>query len=141
MAVCKQSESWLEYLQTTYESLLNAEAIPFGKLIPSMVPDAGGVYLITAHINGKEEPYYIGRSKRLKRRIYSNHLMGPVTNARLKKYLISSGECGDIQEAKQFIKSFCSVRWIQEEDIRKRGAIEGYVTGLLYPKHGIYEEH
>ena len=67
--------------------------------------------------------------------------MGSLANARLKKYLISSGECKDISEAKDFIKKFCSVRWIEVEDIRERGALEGYFTGLLFPKHGIYEEH
>jgi hypothetical protein len=141
MAVKKKSKSWLLYLQTNFESLLKNEAIPFNELTPSMVPDAGGVYLITAKINGREEPYYVGRSKRLRRRIYTNHLMGPITNARLKRYLISSGECKDVEEAKDFIKQYCSVRWIEEENTRKRGAIEGYITGLLYPKHGIYEEH
>ena len=141
MVVNEQSKSWLQYLQASYESLIKIGAIPFSELVPSNIPDAGGVYLITANIDGKEVPYYVGRSKRLKRRIYTNHLMGPVENARLKRYLISSGECRDVQDAKSFIKKHCSVRWIEEDDIRKRGAIEGYITGLLYPKYGIYEEH
>ncbi len=46
-----------------------------------------------------------------------------------------------MKSAKGFIRSACIARWIEEADIRKRGAIEGYVTGLLFPKYGIYEEH
>ena len=30
---------------------------------------------------------------------------------------------------------------LKEPDMRRRGAIEGYVTGLLIPKYGISEEH
>jgi hypothetical protein len=43
--------------------------------------------------------------------------------------------------AKDFIRQNCIARWIKESDIRKRGAIEGYTTGPLFPKYGIYEEH
>jgi hypothetical protein len=67
--------------------------------------------------------------------------MGPLSNARLKKYLIDSGECIDISTAKDFIRSACIARWIEEADMRRRGAIEGYVTGRLIPKYGISEEH
>jgi hypothetical protein len=115
--------------------------LAFADLVPSKLPVAGGVYLITARLDGLEEPYYVGRSKNLQRRIYTNHLMGPLANARLKKYLINTGECTDLLTAKQFIRDCCFVRWLEESDIRKRGAIEGYVTGLLFPKYGIYEEH
>ena len=76
-----------------------------------------------------------------KERIYKNHLMGPLANARLKRYLIGSGECTDIRDAKEFIRGRCYARWIEESNIRNRGAIEGYTTGLLFPKYGIYEEH
>jgi hypothetical protein len=67
--------------------------------------------------------------------------MGPLTNARLKKYLINFGECASLPEAKEFIKAYCWARWIEEPDIRTRGAIEGYITGMLFPKYVIYEEH
>jgi hypothetical protein len=67
--------------------------------------------------------------------------MGSLANARLKKYLIGSGECKDIEKAKIFIRRKCYVRWFKEKDLRKRGSIEGYVTGVVFPKYGIYEEH
>lgn len=114
--------------------------VAFADLVPSKVPVVGGVCLKTARPDGPEA-YYVGRSKNLRRPIYTNHLMSPLGNARLKKYLINTSECADLSAAKRFIRDCCFVRWLEESDIRKRGTIEGYVTGLLFPKYGIYEEH
>lgn len=135
------SVSWERFVHEALRRLVMMKPLRFENLVPSMLPEVGGVYLITARLSSREEPYYVGRSKKLRRRIYTNHLMGPVTNARLKKYLINTGECKGLAEAKQFLRDYCLVRWIEEPDIRKRGAIEGFVTGMLFPKHGIYEEH
>ena len=141
MGIDLPGESWLKELATAYQRLLAATPLRFSEMTPTRLPKAPGVYAITAFLNGKELPYYVGRSKNLQQRLYNNHLMGPLTNARLKKYLIDAAECADIDVAKQFIRSTCIVRWIEEPDMRRRGAIEGYVTGLLIPKYGIYEEH
>lgn len=141
MAIKQPTNSWLQFITRRYEELLNCQPISFRDLVPSRMPQVGGVYLITARNGRYEHTYYIGRTKNLRQRLYNNHLMGPLTNARLKKYLIGSGECTDIKEAKEFIRSRCYARWIEESDIRNRGAIEGYATGLLFPKYGIYEEH
>jgi hypothetical protein len=135
------TSQWLDFLKKSYQRLVSTEPLHFAEITPSHIPEAPGVYLITAMNNKKEIPYYAGRTKNLRQRIYNNHLMGPLSNARLKNYLIEAGECADISSAKNFIRSFCIARWIEEHDIRKRGAIEGYVTGLLFPKYGIYEEH
>jgi hypothetical protein len=67
--------------------------------------------------------------------------MGPLSNARLKKYRIDSGECIDMQAAKDFIRSACVARWIEETDMRRGVAIEGHVTGLWILRYGISEEH
>jgi hypothetical protein len=134
-------DAWFEFLKKSYGRLLSATPFAFSKLTPSVIPQIPGVYVITARHEEKQIPYYVGRSKNLRQRLYNNHLMGPLSNARLKKYLIDFGECVSLKEAKEFIKSYCWVRWIEEPDIRKRGAIEGYLTGMLYPKYGIYEEH
>jgi hypothetical protein len=141
MEIQMPDNEWLDFLQKSYYRLLSATPVPFLKLTPSVVPTIPGVYVITAVIDGKQIPYYVGRSKNLQQRLYNNHLMGPLSNARLKKYLINFGECATLGEAKTFIKTYCWVRWIEEPDIRVRGAIEGYVTGVLFPKYGIYEEH
>jgi hypothetical protein len=129
------------FLTNRTKDYFPAAPFSFSKLAPSVIPQIPGVYFITARHEEKQIPYYIGRSRNLRQRIYNNHLMGPLSNARLKKYLINFGECASLEEAKEFIKAYCWVRWIEEPYIRKRGAIEGYVTGMLFPKYGIYEEH
>ena len=141
MAIKKPTNSWLHFITRRYEELLSSQPVPFQKLVPSGIPQVEGVYLITARKGKQEVPYYIGRTINLRRRLYTNHLMGPVANARLKRYLIGSGECTDVADAKQFIKDYCYVRWIEESNSRRRGAIEGYTIGLLFPKYGIYQEH
>lgn len=135
------SAAQLKFLEVRFNELVNATPLPFSALTPSKLPEEPGVYVITAQVAEEEHPYYVGRTKNLRQRLYTNHLMGALSNARLKKHLITSGECADSSAAKQFIRTNCSVRWVQQVGHRERGAIEGYVTGLLFPKHGIYEEH
>ncbi len=141
MQIKKQDKTWISFLEERYEEIVNFKPVSFHTLIPSMIPQAKGVYLITACKSQYELPYYVGRTVNLRRRIYTNHLMGPIANARLKRYLLGSGECKNITDAKEFIRKNCNVRWIEENDTRIRGAIEGYITGLLFPAYGIYQEH
>jgi len=110
-------------------------------MTPSMLPQVAGVYLITKLERGTETPYYIGRTKNIKQRLYNNHLMGRRSSAPLKKYLIDNQVCSTIEEAKEFILRYCVARWIEESDYRIRGAIEGYCTAVLFPPYGIEEEH
>jgi len=135
------SAEWRLFINGRFRSLIKMRPLAFAEMNRKQLPEVGGVYLITALKGNVEIPYYVGRSKNLSNRIYRNHLMGALSNARLKKYLISTGECRNVKSAKRFIKEKCFARWIEESGVRKRGAIEGYVTGLLFPKHGIYEEH
>ena len=137
----KQNQEWLDYLSKALKQLTNEVPLSFAKMTPSEIPKEAGVYLISIKSKNSEIPYYVGRSRNIRRRLYRNHLMGSLTNARLKKYLINSGECKNSTEAKKFIRENCFARWFLENDTRKRGAVEGYVTGIVFPKYGIYEEH
>lgn len=130
-----------EFLKRRFRDIVAATPVPFSTLTPTQLPEKAGVYVISARWNRLERAYYVGRTKNLRQRIYSNHVMGSATNARLKKYLTEEGECKDMATAKQFLRTTCWVRWILQEGHRERGAVEGYVTGLLFPKYGIYEEH
>src|SRR4030042_979949 len=102
----------------------------FENMKPSDLPEQSGVYLITV----RKKPYYIGRTKNLQQRLYNNHLMGPLANARLQKYLIEAGECADRQAAKQFPRAHASVRWLEEPAMRPRSFLECYFTAMLEPK-------
>jgi hypothetical protein len=137
----KQPRQWQQYLESTLKTLLESPAVTFAGMMPSMLPKRAGVYLITVIDNDEEDPYYIGRTTNLRRRLYTNHLMGPISNSQFKRYLIKSGECRNPKKAKQFLRQFGKARWIEESNMRKRGAIEGYLTGVLFPKYGICQEH
>lgn len=137
----KQPQRWRTYLGKMFRKVTSGYPTHFSNLKPSDIPEVGGIYLITCKKGTTEIPYYVGRSMNLRRRIYTNHLMGPPSNARLKKYLINAQECKNAFDAKEFIRKKCLVRWLPEDDTRKRGAVEGYLVGILFPKYGICEEH
>ena len=83
-------EKYMERLaeaQRIVEELLDSERYYFDGLKPSVLEDRlPVVYAIFDKADGA--CLYVGRTKNLRRRLYTNHLMGPETNARLKKYLI-----------------------------------------------------
>ena len=125
-------------LKARLEELLQQKDIEFSRMKPSKLPEKAGVYVIS---DSCDMPLYIGRTKNLKQRLYYNHLMGHLSNACLKKYLIDARVVKDKEEAKEFIFQNCKVRWIFEEDYRMRGFLEGYFTGIFAPDFGIDLEH
>lgn len=124
------------------QKLLSASPLYFGTLTPSNIPDGiAGVYAIFDERSG--EVLYIGRTKNLRRRLYTNHLHGPKTNARLKKYLVedaSEENISSMDDAKQYLKKYCYVKYIVEDDTVQRGKIEGLLSYLLDVRY-IHEEH
>jgi hypothetical protein len=111
-------QSQMDFLNSRLDDLLCAKPMRFADITPSVLPERPGVYVISALLEGSEHSYYVGRTKNIRHRLYSQHLMGPLANARLKKYLIACGECSDLAEAKKFIRDFCSARWIEQEGFR-----------------------
>ncbi|MDO4474101.1 MAG: GIY-YIG nuclease family protein [Eubacteriales bacterium] len=96
------------------QELLSAPYLYFGTLTPSDIPDGiAGVYAIFDEKSG--EVLYVGRTKNLRRRLYTNHLHGPKTNARLKKYLVedaSEENITSMDDAKQYLKKYCYAKYI-----------------------------
>lgn len=121
--------------------VLSAPKITFAEIKPSQIPDAPGVYVIK--IRDSDETLYVGRTKNLRQRIYSNHLHGPLSNARLKKYLIqdpNEPSIKDLAAAKQYLKDFCYVQFQVIDDLLERGQAEGLLSFLLNVRY-LYEEH
>lgn len=138
------SEDWLMFLELSINNLYSTKPIAYSSITPSQIPEQAGVYLISEIIDNIETALYVGRSKNLRNRLYRNHLMGNPINARLKKYMMQDEFHPAFENkelAKQYIKEKCFVRWILEDNIRKRGALEGYFTAMFFPKYGISEEH
>ncbi len=87
----------LEAAREIADRLLASEKIDFNGLTPSRLEDKlPVVYAITDKRDGKV--LYVGRTQNLRRRLYTNHLMGPESNARLKKYLWKDPERPDIKD-------------------------------------------
>lgn len=124
------------------DSLLHSHKYYFSELKPSDLEN--GLAAVYAIFNkGDEQALYVGRTKNIRQRIYNNHLMGPLTNARLKKYLIDDDTLDDIKDAesaKKYIIDNCYFQYIAVEDITTRGQIEGLLSYLLDVRY-IYEEH
>lgn len=128
--------------QCITEAILNAPKFYFKNLKPSMLSDkTAAVYAITDVSSG--EVLYVGRTKNILQRLYNNHLMGPKTNARLKKYLVedpSQPEITDMLTAKEYLKTNCYAQYIPEPNMVKRGQIEGLISYMLNVRY-IHEEH
>jgi hypothetical protein len=130
----------IKVLRQKLDALLDSKSTFYLGLIERDLPSEAGVYLISARIDGQDIPYYVGRATSLSRRLYTNHLMGNQSTARLKKYMVESGEVSDLPAAKEFIRNNCSIRWVLEREYRNRGALEGFFTSVIFPKYGISPE-
>lgn len=128
--------------QKTVETLLNSKKYYFEKLKPSDLEDKlRVVYAIFDKTDGS--CLYVGRTINLRRRLYTNHLMGPESNARLKKYLINDEERKDINtpnEAKNYLTDRCYFQYLPIRDKVQRGQTEGLLGYLLNVRY-IHEEH
>lgn len=92
--------------------------IGFKNLKPSNLPDAKGYYLIE---DNKGNILYVGRTLSIRRRVYTNHLQGNKSTAKLKKYIIEDNDAyptiNSLSDAKKYLKNNCKVYWYLIGDI------------------------
>lgn len=125
------------------EKLLTNEKYYFKTLQPSMlVEDMAVVYIIFD--KSTDEALYVGRTRKLRRRLYTNHLQGNKSTARLKKYIVEDNqnfpEINDYEKAKAWIKDNCYFQYVEVQDSRERGHVEG-LLGFLLDSRYMEEEH
>lgn len=123
------------------EVFLSTPRISFSEFKPSDLPAKPGVYAIFCKDTG--ETLYVGRAKNIRQSLYNNHLHGPFTNARLKKYLVedpAETDIDDIGKAKDYLLKNCYFQYTVEEDTMKRGRLEGLLSYLFNVRY-MYEEH
>jgi len=85
----------------------------------------------------------VGRTRNIRQRLYTNHLMGNKSSARLKKYLVDDMNLPEIVEyidAKNYMKANCCFQFVLVEDNNERGHIEG-LLGYLTEARYIEMEH
>lgn len=132
----------LSCIDNIISTFLSGKKYYFATLTPSMLED--GLAVVYAIFNkDTNETLYVGRTKNLRRRLYTNHLMGPQTNARLKKYLVEDSNEPTITTmngAKTYLKEHCYFQYIPESDTRIRGQIEGLLSYVLDVRY-MHEEH
>jgi predicted GIY-YIG superfamily endonuclease len=91
-----------------------------------------------------DKALYVGRTKKLRRRLYTNHLQGNKSTARLKKYIVEDNqnfpEINDYEKAKAWLKDNCYFQYIAVQDSRERGHVEG-LLGFLLDSRYMEEEH
>ncbi|NRY61506.1 GIY-YIG nuclease family protein [Clostridium beijerinckii] len=125
------------------EDIISNEKYYFEDLVPSKLEeDLAVVYAIVD--KNTLETLYVGRTKKLRRRLYTNHLQGNKSTARLKKYIVEDEinypNINTYDDAKQWIKNNCYFQYINIEDSRERGHVEG-LLGFLLDSRYIEDEH
>ena len=125
------------------EKLLENNKYYFKTLRPSMlVEDMAVVYAIFN--KSTDEALYVGRTRKLRRRLYTNHLQGNKSTARLKKYLVEDNQnfsgIDDYKKAKEWIKDNCYFQYVEVRNSTERGHVEGLLGYLLNSRY-IDEEH
>ena len=124
------------------EKMLDSKKYYFNELKPSQLVEYLSVVYAITNFN-TNQVLYVGKTTNLRGRLYTNHLMGPLANARLKKYLIDDPEIlevNDLASAKQYIKDNCYFQYVAEDNMRKRGQLEGLFSFLLDVKY-VDKEH
>ncbi len=131
----------LKYADKIWNSIISSRVYEFSSFVPSELPEDAGVYMIW--LKDTKEVLYVGRTKNIRQRMYTNHLMGNKSSARLKKYLVDDEGLPDIvsyAEAKQYIKDHCCFQYILVKGNNERGHIEGLLSFLTEVRY-IQEEH
>lgn len=137
----KACDEQLKIAKKLWQEISISEVYSFSNLLLSDLEEKAGVYMIC--LKETEEVLYVGRTINLRRRLYTNHLMGNKSTARLKKYLVEDVKYPQIttyQDAKEFMKNECCFRFILIEDGHKRGHAEG-LLGYLADARYIEMEH
>ena len=131
----------LQNAKKIWDTLFNSKVYSFSSVVPSDLPKKAGVYVIW--LKATEEDLYGGRTRNIRQRLYTNHLMGNKSSARLKKYLVDDVNLPDIVEyvdAKNYMKANCCFQFVLVEDNNERGHIEG-LLGYLTEARYIEMEH
>lgn len=131
--VKEPSKTYKKKLYEGLRAILGQGALPFNALRPGTLSEAGGIYLITDMKGRNEKPLYVGLSKNLRGRIYTQ-LTGNASASRVKARMVESHMAKDLEEARKILLELCGVRWIKKSHPKQRMALEHYFIAVLSPK-------
>src|SRR5262245_41701376 len=115
------------YKRTIFR-LLDGPAIYFSdSRLQSTLPESGGIYAVFQHTRkNSDELLYIGKSIKLRQRIYKNHLMGSRGQSTLRNKMINSGLVGSNDAVRPFLRINCFVKLVEIADEIDRKATEHF---------------
>lgn len=93
--------------------MMSAERYRFHDIVPSKLPETPGVYLITTQAG---EILRVGRTDKLRQRLYANHLMGD-QKGNLPAQLCKDRVCGNLKDAKEWIRQNCLAQFLQKAEL------------------------
>ncbi|MDH4136353.1 MAG: GIY-YIG nuclease family protein [Anaerolineae bacterium] len=115
-------------------TLISNPQQPFDETLRGSLPQDGGVYRIFEKGSGWQSSVYVGKTTRLRGRIYRDHLMGNRRASTLKRKLIASGQFSDEEAVKQYLKDRCLVQYMTISDEALRTSFEHFAVGILKPQ-------
>ena len=126
----------LQQLIKTKDQLLESPPMRFQEMTPKRIDgwETPGIYAIFRD----QEVLYVGKTVNLTQRLYTDHLMGNKSTARLKKYLVEDKSLPGVitySDAKLWMKSHCCCRWLTIRDARARELAELGLSYLLNAKY------
>ena len=120
-------------LDSLTQRLAAAPWIQFGGDMRGRLPMEGGIYRICDHSVKLPQEVYVGSSRNLRRRIYTNHFMGPAANSTLVRKIINDGLYHNAVEVHLFLGTSCAVQFLVIADERLRCFTEHYAVAILQP--------
>lgn len=117
------------------DKLVSAEAVAIDSALRSRLPEVPGIYAFS-RIGQATSVVRAGRTKGaggLRQRIYQNHLMGN-QSGNLRAQLVREGWCASLNEAKEWIRSNCEVRFAIVDDTDDLWWIEHFVLAIIRPE-------
>ena len=125
-------EAHIPQLGDLLRQLLAATPIPFSNLVPSLLPSQPGVYRIFEPAL-PSDTVYVGRTTKLRSRIYRSHLMGNQGVSTLKRKLIKQGRYGHASDVKAYLRHDCAVQYLVVDIGVERLRLEHFAIALLRP--------
>jgi hypothetical protein len=112
-----------------------ADAVAMDSTARGRLPVAPGIYAFSM-VSRPTDVVRAGRATGaggLRQRIYQNHLMGN-QSGNLRAQLVRAGRCSSLEEAKQWIRSNCEVRFVVAEYLDELWWIEHFMLAVVRPE-------
>lgn len=121
------------------DAFLSQPASKYVELKPQNLPESGGVYAVGLDHGGTSKIVYVGLTGNLRNRAYKIHLHGDKAGGQVKNALIHFGYAKTMPEAKAFMLSHCTLRFVEVPDHREREMREGFAKAILQPEFSLYK--